>query len=42
MIEKDNEDKTFESGKVISTVKKGFKHKDKIIRPARVNVPKTD
>lgn len=36
------EDKSGDSSKIVGTVKKGFKHKEKVIRPAKVNVPKHD
>ena len=36
------EDKSKESGKIITTLKKGYKHKEKIIRPARVQVVKDE
>ena len=36
------EDNTKEANKVICSIKKGFKHKENVIRPARVQVPKND
>ncbi len=36
------EDKSKKPGKVIATLKKGYKHKDKIVRPARVQVVKEE
>ena len=36
------EDNSKDLGKIVAIVKKGFKHKEKIIRPVRVQIPKKE
>lgn len=36
------EDKTNKAGTIVNVLSKGYKHKNKIIRPIRVQIPKTE